>query len=300
MRTLFDGGFSVDYGQGYVMCFDADWDGDMNAAFYGQANGLCGAGVPGALWLITGTNYGTVSMRVEAYDEAPPVDDGWEEIVEVPFHLTAAEVSLLEWGGSAAYPLDLPAPDYRVRYSASGMDPAREHNNAVDRYLLQFWPAPPDRDQVIKQTSAAAAYWHRNAVEIAPPKTPEEKEEERRRHEEHRRQHSEQTQLSAQLHRWKGLPAPSEALLRAGGYAADLARLDRQLVDAIASADPGVLAAIPHWLATKDLPPGPHVIAMFVGQDPLRGALDAIYQAARKPGTDQRALFADIRERFRC
>ncbi|MEV2198022.1 hypothetical protein AB0I02_44650 [Streptomyces phaeochromogenes] len=29
-----------------------------------------------------------------------------------------------------------------------------------DRYLLQFWPAPPEPARLLKQTSGAAAYWH--------------------------------------------------------------------------------------------------------------------------------------------
>ena len=39
----------------------ADIDADLAAAFAGQRNGLCGAAVPGRLWLITGRHTGTVS-----------------------------------------------------------------------------------------------------------------------------------------------------------------------------------------------------------------------------------------------
>ncbi|WP_371649995.1 hypothetical protein [Streptomyces mirabilis] len=29
-----------------------------------------------------------------------------------------------------------------------------------DRYLLQFWPAPPEPARLLKQTGRAAASWH--------------------------------------------------------------------------------------------------------------------------------------------
>ncbi len=57
--------------------------------------------------------------------------------------------------------------DYRVRYYAKGMDAARELDTTgddgrpVDSYKLVFWPALPAPDEVVKQTSNDAAYWHR-------------------------------------------------------------------------------------------------------------------------------------------
>ena len=76
---------------------------------------------------------------------------------------------------------------YRVRYSASGMDQARQVDTRVDeepildRYLLQFWPGSPGGDRVLKRTSAVAAYWHDWARQLPPPPTPEEVAEAERR-----------------------------------------------------------------------------------------------------------------------
>ena len=77
------------------------------------------------------------------------------------------------WGGERYWPLDLTETSYRVRYCATGMDEGREldtrviddedqedEDRAYDRYVLQFWPAPPAPDQVLRQTSETAAYWH--------------------------------------------------------------------------------------------------------------------------------------------
>ncbi len=74
-----------------------------------------------------------------------------------------------EWGGQAAYPLPLPAADYWVRYCARGMqhgsdlDTSQDPDRPADSYSLTFWPAPPAPDQVVKQTSDIAAYWHATA-----------------------------------------------------------------------------------------------------------------------------------------
>ena len=65
MPILFDGPVPIDYGQTYVTSRELP---DMNAAFAGQANGLCGAGEPGALFLMTGTHSGRVRFMIELHD----------------------------------------------------------------------------------------------------------------------------------------------------------------------------------------------------------------------------------------
>jgi hypothetical protein len=86
--------------------------------------------------------------------------------VEVSFTAPSAAVRLLEWGGSDSWPLALPAVPVRVRYCASGMDLARaadtrpRDGSPIDRYLLQFWGSADEGDEVLKQTSEVAAYWH--------------------------------------------------------------------------------------------------------------------------------------------
>jgi len=170
-RRVFSGPSWVHYGQAYVVA--GSWDGDLAASFRGQANGLCGAAVPGLLFLITGLHTGHVRFTVDVCASRPPVDDSWEEIVEVPFTVAAPEVTLEEWGGQAAYPLQLPAAEYRVRYCARGMqhghdlDTSQDPDRPPDRYSLAFWPARPAPDRVVKQTSDIAAYWHAAATGLA-------------------------------------------------------------------------------------------------------------------------------------
>ncbi|MER7013194.1 hypothetical protein ABT324_17375 [Saccharopolyspora sp. NPDC000359] len=138
---------------------------DLQASFAEQHNGLLGAAFPGVLYLITGLHSGYVGLTVELREHAPPVDDTWEEVVEAAYR-PAGEVALVSWGGDSCWPLDLTGTDCRVRYNALRMDEANEVDTRlddepqVDRYLLQFWPAPPAPDRVLKQTSDVAAYWH--------------------------------------------------------------------------------------------------------------------------------------------
>lgn len=78
----------------------------------------------------------------------------------------SAHSLLMEWAGEASWELDLKEIDYRVRYCAQGMDQANREDTRLgdepllDRYLLQFWPAPPEPDRVVRQTTEIAAYWH--------------------------------------------------------------------------------------------------------------------------------------------
>ncbi|WP_255956069.1 hypothetical protein [Streptomyces odontomachi] len=156
----------VHYGQIYVESDPEDFGPDLAKAFTGQRAGLCGAGIPGALWLTTGLHTGDVGFTVEVHDHAPPLDPTWEEVVEVSFRPVSAHSVLMQWAGEASWELGLQETDYRVRYCAQGMDEAREQDTRMDdepqldRYLLQFWPAPPGPDRIVRQTSDIAAYWH--------------------------------------------------------------------------------------------------------------------------------------------
>lgn len=93
----------------------------------------------------------------------PVLDETWEEIVEVPFRPVSEETKLRQWNWKKCWELGLEVRDYRVRYSAIGMDAGRRKNvreddepQTCDRYLLR----PPEPARLLKQTSRAAASWH--------------------------------------------------------------------------------------------------------------------------------------------
>ncbi|MEV0298962.1 hypothetical protein [Nocardia sp. NPDC050710] len=162
-----DGEVGVSYSQIYVESDPGDFGPRMHEAFAGQRAGLCGAAVPGALFLRTGLHTGNVGFTVEVRGQAPPLDPEWEDVVEVSFYPLSDQSFLVQWAGEDSWELDLKEGlDYRVRYCAQGMDQAREkdvrlHDEPVqDRYLLQFWPAPPEPDRIVRQTSQVAAYSH--------------------------------------------------------------------------------------------------------------------------------------------
>ncbi|GAB2663019.1 DUF6630 family protein [Nocardia goodfellowii] len=162
-----DGEVHVSYGQIYVESDPGDVGPRMHEAFAGQNSGLCGAAVPGALFLRTGLHTGDVGFTVEVRGQAPALDPAWEDVVEASFYPLSEQSFLVQWAGEDSWELDLrEGLDYRVRYCARGMDQAREVDVRLDdeplqdRYLLQFWPAPPEPDRIVRQTSQTAAYSH--------------------------------------------------------------------------------------------------------------------------------------------
>jgi hypothetical protein len=185
MARVFEGKIHVHYSQAYVLTGEMI-NPDMFDAFRGQANGFCGAAVRGALWLVTGLHTGHVGFTVDVLDTAPPVDDSWEEIVEVSFtvpdedeefehddmEIMGREISLAEWGGGRYYPIPISPGSYRVRYCARGMDLGRtrdtllQDEELVDFYSLAFWPAEVAPDRVIKQTCEIAKYFHARPLNI--------------------------------------------------------------------------------------------------------------------------------------
>ncbi|MGI5171126.1 hypothetical protein ACQEU3_42915 [Spirillospora sp. CA-253888] len=142
MRRPVDGEVSVHYSQLYVMS-GPEGVRDMSEAFAGQTSGLCGAAVPGFLWLNTGLHTGDVGFTIEVHERAPKVTPAWKDVVEVSFHPRTSRTILELWSGEDTWDLDLAQTDYRVRYCAQGMYEGSELDTRVDepqadRYLLQF------------------------------------------------------------------------------------------------------------------------------------------------------------------
>ena len=277
VRTFVRGEVHVHYGQIYVES-GADYP-DLMECFAGQANGLCGAAAPGTLYLHTGLHTGGVGFTVEAHESPPALDDAWEEVVEVSFAPHSSSVALVQWAGEASWDLDLSESSYRVRYCATGMDPAHEADTRLDdepmldRYLLQFWPAAPSPDRVVRRTSEIADYWHGYAAELPPsppPPTPEERAEaERRALLEQQRQEEESRRL-LELHIWGGRP-PSDGLRHLSGNAQAMAVLDRDLAEAIVAAGPETQRSIARWTTRAA-----YTVAGLADLDWAASALDAL------------------------
>ncbi|MBC2904702.1 hypothetical protein H4N64_24515 [Streptomyces sp. PSKA01] len=249
MRRPVDGEVHVHYGQIYV---ESDPDGfgmELGNSFAGQQAGLCGAAVPGALFLLTGLHTGNVGFTVEVHDQAPPVDPAWEDVVEASFRPVSDSSSLVQWAGEDSWELGLEEIDYRVRYCAKGMDAANEFDTRLDeepqqdRYLLQFWPAASAPDHIVKQTSEIAAYWHDYARRQPPPPSPVERAEAERQARLAREQQEIERQRDYDRWEWGG-QLPSEALRNVGGNVRGLVPFDPALVHALDAAGPDAQRAV--------------------------------------------------------
>ena len=176
MKTLYSGNLGIYYGQFYFDIADEDEDEDeekedeeyidLDLAFKNHENGICGSAQAGKLFFVVGIQDGTISIAVELHQSKPPVDDSFDEIVEVSFQRGNTPVSLCEWGNEGTHKLDLPPGSYRVRYYIDGMDKDYENDEDGDapipdqRHLIQIWSCVPEQDKIIKHTSETAAYWH--------------------------------------------------------------------------------------------------------------------------------------------
>jgi hypothetical protein len=126
-----------------------------------------------------------------------------------------------------------------------------------ERYLLQFWPAPPAIDRVVRQTTKQAAYWHQVARDRPPP-APRPPEDERLRRERER--------LTG-----AGTLAAPPATPRRPRIPTGLARLDPDLAGKVAAAPPDVQRAIAVWAAHRACE-----VAGIAGLDWVAAGLDAL------------------------
>ncbi|MGW7522453.1 hypothetical protein [Streptomyces sp. NPDC054783] len=249
VRRPVEGEVHVHYGQLYVESDPDSYGPDLAEAFAGQCSGLCGAAIPGTLWLTTGLHTGDVGFTAEVHDEAPPLDPDWEDVVEVSFRPVSDSTALVLWGGEGSWELDLEKTDYRVRYCAKGMDAASDEDTRLDGepqldcYLLQFWPAPPVPDRVVRQSSRTAVYWHDYARRLPPPPTPAERAETLRQARLAQEQQERERELAYERWEWGGR-APSQALRDVDGNVRGLLDFDAALVHAVDAAGPVTQRAV--------------------------------------------------------
>lgn len=292
MRTVMSGRARVAYSQIYVESGE-DY-AYLHECFAGQRNGLCGAAVPGKLFLITGLHTGDVGFAVEVHDGMPSVEYSAEEVVEVSYRPIGDAALVTLEGSGGPWPLELePQVDYRVRYSAWNMDaghqagPPMADEPPVDRYLLQFWPARTAPDRVVKETGKEAAYSHKFARELPTPAQLAELKAEKARH-------ADEQRLAEHAAAWGG--ALPSARIEGIRFARELSAVDRRLVDAFERTDPETLRAIARWVARRAC-----VEAGFDRLERIAGILgrmdrgDELYDALNgpqppvPPGTELRA-----------
>jgi hypothetical protein len=163
---IFDGKLTVSH---HAASLESDEIGYLAArdSRRGQVNGLCGAAVPGFVFLTTGLHTGDVGFRFEMHDTEPELDSEWEDVVEVSYLPSTPEITLIGLMGDNAFRVEIPVRQYRLRYSGNNLDAAREKDSTltgdpvIDRFLIQMWPeGDPRPDAILKQTSESAAFWN--------------------------------------------------------------------------------------------------------------------------------------------
>jgi hypothetical protein len=156
-----------------------------------------------------------------------------------------------------------------------------------DHYLLQFWPAPPAPDRIVKQTSASAAYWHDHAQKQPEPPTPEEKAEVKRQEVLARERRDAELRLADETRKWGGI-LPSERLRALGWQAIPVSQVDRELLDAVDRVDPDTQRAVARWSVRQAFGE-----ARLMEVDWLADAVDALDRGDELP-----EIFREPRQAF--
>lgn len=238
VKVLADGDLFVDYGFVYLDSGVGGWDEEIDQRA-GQRNGLAGAAQPGFVMLMTGTSVGDVPLRVELYRKAPPLDERWDEIVEVSVDLRSRRLEVTSFDRELdARKLRQNGP-HRLRYSALRFEDDQQRRDdevALDRYLVQLWPAAMAPDAIVKQTSERAVYWHRLAQEADPNLTLQEQAAAERAEDEAEQQRQaadeRDQRRERRLWRWGGRE-PSARLRGLHPDATGLATHHRDVVDLV-------------------------------------------------------------------
>lgn len=230
---------------------------DLDATRAGQRNGICGAALAGVLSMMTGLHTGTVPFGISLTELEPPLEPGWEDVVEVDFEPEDTEVVLSTFDHFETIVLPQ-LGTYRARYCASGMDQARDQDTRqggdeiIDRYLLALWPALPAGEDVVRQTSQQAAYWAQLAQETPAPVVlteAERKAAEQAERDESRKQDELQLECMETL-RWRGVE-PTPEMRVVGPMIANVGERDYALAQLVAEATDEVRRRIAAWAAVE-------------------------------------------------
>lgn len=125
---------------------------------------LCDGGIA----VLTGTAMGAVGLRVELYDEAPPLrTDGWDEVVEFTAWSSEGELRILEssgFGPPEHFPVLATRGEggYRIRVHAKDRDSAFDRTafEPLEHHLILAWPTDGDETDattIFKQTDQFGA-----------------------------------------------------------------------------------------------------------------------------------------------
>ncbi|MFJ8193895.1 hypothetical protein ACIQ8D_29680 [Streptomyces sp. NPDC096094] len=240
MRRVYSGELAAAHGWFHVDSHRRPLGPGPAKACAGDVDGPCGAAVPGRLLLGAGLRTGRVGLTVEVHGAAPPLDDDWEDVVEASFRPVSPSTAVLPCGHGVLCEVDLPPADHRVRCCGRGTDRTEETEftaagvaGPVGHYLLQFWPAPPAADRVVRQTSRGAEVRHRHERSLPPPPPGQGTARDR-----------------AETLSWGGR-LPSPRVREVGGDARGLVPLDRELLDAVDAVCPATQRSLARWAAHR-------------------------------------------------
>lgn len=167
VATLFDGELNTSFSQIYVESQlgpgEPCAEYGILEHFAGQSNGLCGGALTGRLCLMTAKHTGRVPLVAELHSAEPPLDEQWEDAVELSFQVDPWRVAIVPLLTNECFPLPLPRGHYRLRCCARGLiaEWDTRPREVEERYLLQFWRSTGRRpDQVLRVGSAHARHQH--------------------------------------------------------------------------------------------------------------------------------------------
>lgn len=104
----------------------------------------------------SGVALGPVLVAVEPMDSEPPLlSDDWTDIAETSITISEVLTVYGIWDDAPAYSLDASPGHYRLRVSAQGreIDYDAAATEPLERYLLQFWPAPTGPTSTLRATT---------------------------------------------------------------------------------------------------------------------------------------------------
>ncbi|MFJ5220580.1 hypothetical protein ACIP98_38600 [Streptomyces sp. NPDC088354] len=128
---------------------------------YQHFNGLVSAHEYLAI-VMTGTEFGVVSLSVDWRETEPLLDFGWDEIVEVSMLFEDEPGALFGPRDQDAHAFPQISPgSYRVRFHARGRDRACAARTVLEspleEHLVVAWPAPSAPEVVHKLTDSYGA-----------------------------------------------------------------------------------------------------------------------------------------------
>jgi hypothetical protein len=137
---------------------DSEPDGDCGTPHFWSPQAMADhLAVDGDIMAVGTASYGTVRVRAEVHDAAPPIEGEWDHITEAGISVHSGVLRVEGCIDTTGVDYKVAPGPYRVRCCHANRSAGVDVGDGGDWYLIQAWPGQGPERRVLKRWQADSA-----------------------------------------------------------------------------------------------------------------------------------------------